>query len=312
MLEGIPPAERDSMKTHRYTPTAYQNVLGQAAPVLHLCPGDRVITSTADAHGYGKDYHQVAKKPNPMTGPFYVEGTEPGDTLIVRLESLVPNRDSGWTSSVLRPNVVEPLFVKALPEKEYRSWKLNPVDRTATSVDPKTGEEWLKLPFSPMLGCIGVAPPEQQSISTITCGTHGGNMDYRGIVEGVTLYFPVFTEGALLFLGDGHVLQSEGEISGTGIETSFDVQFTVDLVKGKTIAWPRGETVTHLFTMGNARPLETALQYAITEMLRWLESDFNLGIARANLLLGHMGELDVGNIISPDCTMVCKLRKDFL
>jgi amidase len=312
MLEGISPAERDSMKTHRYTPTAYHNVLGQAAPALHLSPGDRVITSTADAHGYGKDLNKVADKPNPMTGPFFVEGAEPGDTLTVRLESLIPNRGSGWTSSVLRPNVVEPLFVKTLPEKEYRTWRLDPVDRTASFVDPITGEEWLRLPFSPMLGCIGVAPPERQSISTMTCGTHGGNMDYRGIVEGVTLHFPVFTEGALLFLGDGHVLQSEGEISGTGIETSFDVQFTVGVMKGKTIAWPRGETATHLFTMGNARPLETALQYAITEMLRWLESDFSLDIPRASLLLGHMCELDVGNIISPDCTMVCKLSKDLL
>jgi acetamidase/formamidase len=300
------------MKTHRYTPTEYRNVLGPAKPVLRIAPGDRVITSTADAHGYDAHQKKTADSPNPMTGPFFIEGAEPGDVLTVRLESLEPNRDSGWTSSMLRPNVVEPLFVKTLPVKEYRTWKLDLQKRTASFIDPHTGVEWVKLAFSPMLGCIGVSPSREQSISTITCGSHGGNMDYRGIVEGVTLFFPVYTEGALLSLGDGHVLQSEGEISGTGIETSFDVQFSVDVVKGKTIAWPRGETVTHLFTMGNARPLETALQHAITEMLRWLENDFGLDIERASLLLGHAGELDVGNIISPDCTMVCKLRKDLL
>ena len=300
------------MKTHRYTPTEYRNVIGPAKPVLRIAPGDRVITSTADAHGYDAHQKKMADSPNPMTGPFFIEGAEPGDVLTVRLESLEPNRDSGWTSSVLRPNVVEPLFVRALPVKEYRTWKLDLQKRTASFVDPQTGVEWVKLAFSPMLGCIGVSPSREQSISTITCGSHGGNMDYRGIVEGVTLFFPVYTEGALLFLGDGHVLQSDGEISGTGIETSFDVQFSVEVVKGKTIAWPRGENVTHLFTVGNARPLETALQLAITEMLRWLENDFELDIERANLLLGHAGELDVGNIISPDCTMVCKLRKDLL
>ena len=299
------------MKTHRYEPHVYHNVLGPVEPVLRVKPGDRIITTTIDAHGYDGHLEKAADKPNPMTGPFHVEGAEPGDTLLVHLEKTCPNRDTGWTSSVFRPNVVEPLYVKNLPEKEYRDWKLDLEKRTVCYVDPD-GEEIVELPFAPMLGCIGVAPPEHQSISTITCGPHGGNMDYRGIGEGVTLHFPVFTQGALLFFGDGHAVQGDGEITGTGVETSFDVQCSVHLHKGKAISWPRGETLSRLFTIGNASPMEKALQCAITEMLRWLGEDFDMDIERASLILGQAAEFDVGNIISPDYTMVCKLRKDLI
>ena len=299
------------VKTHRYEPLVYHNVLGPVEPVLSIKPGDRIITSTIDAHGCDEHGQKVAENPNPMTGPFYVEGAEPGDTLLVHLDKICPNRDSGWTSSVFRPNVVEALYVKKLPEKEYRDWNIDLKKRTVHHVN-SDGKKIVELPFAPMLGCIGVAPPEHQSISTITCGPHGGNMDYRCIGEGVTLHFPVFTQGALLFFGDGHAVQGDGEITGTGVETSFDVHCTVQLRKDKAISWPRGETSNRLFTIGNASPMEKALQYAITEMLRWLEADFNIDIERAGLILGQAAEFDVGNIISPDYTMVCKLRKDLI
>jgi acetamidase/formamidase len=299
------------MKTHRFDPRVFYNVLGPVAPALHVNPGDRIVTSTLDAHGYDAQLKKRAEKPNPMTGPFYVEGAEPGDTLTVKLETLTPNRDTGWTSSVLRPNVVEPLFVRRLPDKEYRDWELNLSDKTLRHIDSK-GKTVLQLPFAPMLGCIGVSPPDRQSISTLTCGPHGGNMDFRGIVSGITLQFPVFTPGALLFFGDGHAVQGDGEITGTGVETSFDVACSTNLLKGRSISWPRIETTDRLLTIGNASPIERALQFAITEMLRWLEQDYDMDVERASLLLGQVAELDVGNIISPDCTMVCKLRKSFI
>src|SRR5439155_1554878 len=90
-----------------------------------------------------------------------------------------------------------------------------------------------ELKIDPMLGCFGVAPPRGQAISCATSGQYGGNMDYRGFTQGVTVYFPVFVPGALLHVGDGHAIQGDGEIVGTGIEISFDVQFTVQLLKGK-------------------------------------------------------------------------------
>ena len=303
--------ERARMKTHRHDPSVFYNVLGPVTPALHVNPGDRILTSTLDAHGYDGQLNKRAEKPNPMTGPFHVEGAEPGDTLTVTIENLAPNRNTGWTSSVLRPNVVEPLFVKRLPEKEYRDWELDLSDKTLRHINAE-GETVLQLPFAPMLGCIGVSPSDKQSISTLTCGPHGGNMDYRGIVPGVTLQLPVFTTGALLFFGDGHAVQGDGEITGTGVETSFDVTCTVDLHKGRSISWPRIETTDRLLTIGNASPIERALQCAITEMLRWLERDYEIDLEMASLILGQAAELDVGNIISPDCTMVCKLRKSFI
>ena len=131
-----------------------------------------------------------------------------------------------------------------------------------------------------MLGCFGVAPPLAQAISTATSGTYGGNMDYRRFGPGTTAYFPVFAPGALFFLGDGHFAQGDGEIVGTGIETSFEVEFTVSLRKGRTIGWPRGETAQHVFALGNARPLDQALQHATTEMIAWLAADYGLDAAR--------------------------------
>jgi acetamidase/formamidase len=137
-------------------------------------------------------------------------------------------------------------------------------------------------------------------------------MDYNGFVEGVTVYFPVFVEGALFFLGDGHARQGDGEIVGTGIEISFDVTFSVELLKGKTIQWPRAETATHILTVGNARPLDQCVEHATTEMIRWLREDYALDERSAHMILGQAVEYEVGNMYDPAYTMVCKVAKNVL
>ncbi len=126
------------------------------------------------------------------------------------------------------------------------------------------------------------------------------------------MYFPVFVPGALLHLGDGHALQGHGEIGGTGIEISFNVQFTVRLIKGKHIGWPRGENDEYIFTAGNARPLDQALQHATTEMMRWLQEDYGLDALGASLLLSQCVEYEVGNVFDPAYTMICKIPKKLL
>ena len=170
----------------------------------------------------------------------------------------------------------------------------------------------LSLPLAPMLGCFGVAPRGGQAISTATSGPYGGNMDYRGFVSGVTVYFPVFVPGALLFVGDGHALQGDGEIVGTGIEISFEVELTVHVQKGKRIFWPRGENRDHIFTVGNARPLDQCVQHATSEMLRWLQEDYQLDPLGANLLIGQCVQYDLGNMFDPAYTMVCKVPRQLL
>jgi len=271
-----------------------------------------MITTTIDAHGMDQHGNVVGSRPNPLTGPFYVEDAAPGDTLAVRFDHLAPNRDTGFTYTPVAPNVVEPGFVPELPPRQRVLWRLDRERQTATLAEPTPGLAALSLPLTPLLGCFGVAPAGGQAISTMTSGEHGGNMDYRGFVAGVTVYLPVFVPGALFALGDGHAMQGDGEIVGTGIETSFEVQFTVRVLKGKTIGWPRGEDADYIFTVGNARPLDQAVQHATTEMLRWLIADYGLNLAEAGTLLGQCVVYDLGNIYDPAYTMICKLPKRVL
>jgi len=305
------------MATHSFQPTRYYNAMGTYEPVLHIRDGDTIITTTVDAGGFDAGNEQVAARGNPQTGPFYIEEAEPGDTLVVVLDRIVPNRRIGWSNAVLAPNVVDPHSVSDLPRPDDGSWiradwEIDLAAGTATLATPATQLGRLTLPLEPMLGCFGVAPERGQAISTATSGPHGGNMDYRGFMSGVTVYFPVAVAGALLFVGDGHALQSDGEISGTGIEISMDVQFTVHVQKGKRIFWPRGENSDYIFTVGNARPLDQCVQHATSEMLRWLQGDYRLDPLGANLLMSQCARYDLGNVFDPAYTMVCKMQKHIL
>ncbi len=301
------------MAIHHFDPTIYYTAMGTFPPVLHISDGDTVQTRTVDARGQDAEMRVVAERGNPQTGPFFVEGAEPGDTLAVHFDRLRPNRRIGWTAASLAGNVVDPDFVTSLPqERGLAEWEVDLDAWTATLVKPDTKLGRFTIPLAPMLGCFGVAPPRGQAISTATSSTHGGNMDYRGFREGVTVYFPVFVPGALLFVGDGHATQGDGEIVGTGIEISFDVQFTVRLLKGKKIGWPRAEDDDFIMTAGNARPLDQALQHATTEMMRWLEEDYGLDARAASILLGQCVRYDVGNVYDPAFTMICKVEKKLL
>jgi len=301
------------MTIHRFDPTVYHNAIGTYAPALRIADGDTVQTTTLDARGQDANGQAVASRGNPQTGPFYVEGAEPGDTLAVRFDRLRPNRRHGWTATALAANVVDPDYVPDLQrDGSLARWEVDVDAWTATLLEPETALGRLTLPLDPMLGCFGVAPARGQAISTATSSTHGGNMDYRGFREGVTVYFPVFVPGALLFVGDGHAVQGDGEISGTGVEISFDVQLTVRLLKGKSIAWPRAEDDRHIMTVGNARPLDQALQHATTEMMRWLKEDYGLDARAGSLLLSQCVRYEVGNVYDPAYTMICKVEKELL
>ena len=235
--------------------------------------------------------------------------------LAVHFDKIWPNRDRAWASASIAPHVLDPAYLHdqpAAPERAIAEWHIDTEQATATLLSPGTALGHLVLPLDPMLGCFGVAPDRGQAISTATSGPYGGNMDYRGFRPGVTVFLPVFTEGALFFLGDGHARQGEGEIAGTGLEISMDVEFSVSLHPQASIRWPRGETADHLFTVGNARPLDQAVQHATTEMLHWLHDDLHLDELGAHILLGHCAEYDTGNVFDPAYTMVCKIGKNLL
>ena len=301
------------MAHREFVPQIYHRSMGLHEPVLHLDPGDTVSTTTLDAKGCDAEGRQVIERGNPMTGPFYIEGAEPGDTLTVTFDRLYPNRSRGWTATRIAPQVLEPGFVPQFDtEVEQAEWEVDLEAGTVRLVQPEGPLKGVELPLEPMVGCFGVAPPRGQSISTATSSTHGGNMDYRGFAQGVKVYLPVAVPGALFYLGDGHAVQGDGEIIGTGVEISFDVTFSVDLIKGPEIGWPRAESDEYIMTVGNARPLDQGVQHATTEMLHWLQGDFDLDARTAHLLLGQCVQYDVGNIFDPAYTMVCKVAKSVL
>ena len=300
------------MATHRFTATTWHNVLGTLPPALTVASGDTVITETIDAHGFDTEGVQRAPEPNPMNGPIFVDGAEPGDALKVEIISMVPTRGTGFTRSIVAANVIDPETVRNLPSRNMAIWAIDREALTVRLSEPVAGLENLVLPLAPMIGCFGVAPSLGQAISTATSGEYGGNMDYRLFGPGTTVRFPVSVPGALFFLGDCHAVQGDGEIVGTGVETTFEVTVRLTVEKKAGLVWPRGETAEDIFTIGNAGPLDQALQHATSEMLNWLASDYGLDRTAASHLLGQVVRYDVGNVFNPAYSMACRVAKKWL
>ncbi len=302
------------MATHVFVPQHYHVTLGSHEPVLHIASGDTVETTTVDSRGQDHTGTVVTRPGNPQTGPFYLDGAEPGDVVALRIDKLHSNRSTGWTRGVLASNVVDPDFVAQLPaDPELTLWDVDTKLGVARLHTPEPTLGKLEMPLDPMMGCFGTAPERGQAISTATSSSSGGNMDYRGFKPGVTVYFPVYAPGALIHVGDGHATQGDGEIVGTGIEISMDVAFTAWIHrKQQPILWPRADDGTYLLTAGNARPLDQALQHATTELLRWLVEDYRLTAREASLLLGQQVRYEVGNVFDPAFTLICKIDKRWM
>lgn len=302
-------------ETHRLIPQRFYNTFSAAhPPALRIKPGDRVVTKTVDAGGTDWEGKAVTRGPNPQTGPFYVEGAEPGDVLVVRIEKIETNRATAFSLSSLAPYTVDPDSLLRRDNRDRRvvTWTIDKASQTVRLDAPDLIPAGLTLPLRPMLGCVGVAPARKEAIATSTPGAFGGNMDYAGLTAGVTVMLPVYEDGALLFIGDGHARQGEGEVVGTGLETSMDVEFTVDVVKKKAIGWPRLENDTHIMVLGSARPLIEALQHATSEMQRWLVSDYGFSESGAAVLMGQALEYEIANVVDPSFTVVAKVRKAHL
>ena len=308
-------ATSQSPETHRFTPTTFYTTYSFAhPPALRIKPGDRVITRTIDAAGTDWNDKSVSPGGNPQTGPFYVEGAEPDDMLVVSIERIEPNRTTGYSGSLLAPYAVTPQSIAARTDRDAKRLIWN-IDKTKGIVSLDSSDirpARLELPLKPVLGCIAVAPARKEAIAAITPGAHGGNMDYAGMTAGVKLMLPVNEPGALLFLGDGHARMGEAEAAGTGVETSMDVEFTVTLVKKKTIAWPRLENDTHIMVLGSARPLLEAFQIATSEMERWLMADYGFSERGASAFMGQAMEYEIANVVDPNFTVVAKMRKSLL
>ena len=302
-------------ETHTLVPTVFYNTYSFAhPPVLRIKPGDRVVTKTIDAGGVDWNGKTVANGPNPETGPFYIEGAEPGDMIVVTIEKLETNRASAYSSSLLAPYTVDPQAIAARVDRDPKrtTWTIDKAKGVARLDQVEFQPGGIELPLKLMLGCIGVAPARKEAIGTSVPGAFGGNMDYASMGAGVKLMLPVNEPGALLFLGDGHARMGEGEVVGTGLETSLDVEFSVALVKKKTIAWPRLESDTHVMVLGSARPLLEAFQHATTELQKWLVADYGMTERGAQILMGQAAEYEIANVVDPNFTVVAKIRKSMV
>ena len=300
-------------KTHDFEPTAFHRVFSDAIPpVLHIFPGDTVRTWTVDAGGTDSKGVRRSLGGNPETGPFYVEGAFPGDTLVVKLTKVRLNRDSAISSGQIAGGALNPGY---LQRTRYRNdfdsdWTLDRQNGVARLKNPTERLKNYTVKLQPMLGCVAVAPPGHQSLRTGYPGTFGGNMDYNQIREGTTLYLPVSAPGALLFLGDGHAAQGDGELTGNALETSMDVEFTVDVIRGQSSGAPRAENDEYWMASGIGNSLTDALQLATTQLVNWLERDYKLDPNETAVVLGTAMHYDIAEVVDPLVHVVAKIRKD--
>lgn len=292
----------------------HRNFSGAIPPALRINPGDTIRTTTVDAGGFDAKGVRRSQGGNPETGPFYVEGAMPGDTLAIKFHRIRLNRHTAISGGRIVPGALTPGYFRnaRFDDKFDSDWKLDREGLTATLAKPTERLKNFRVKLQPMLGCVGVAPPANQSFRAGWLGPWGGNMDYNGLREGVTVYLPVYQEGAILFVGDGHAVQGDGELTGDALETSMDIEFTVDLVRGKATPGPRFESDEYLMASGIANSLQDAFQMATTELARWLERDYKLSPNESNVVLGTSVRYDIAEVVDPQFHIVAKVSKSVL
>ena len=289
-------------------------------PVARVKPGQRVVIHTEDAfesriktaEDLPSQALATAQFLNPQTGPIYVEGAEPGDTLVVRMESIEPNRDyavscyvpyfGGLTSTSLTRTLQE-----ALPEKVY-VWNLHEDDGGRYLLNEEIG---VRLPWEPFVGTIAVAP-DLEAISALSPGPFGGNMDVPDVRPGNKVYLPVWNEGALFYTGDCHARQGQGELCGVALEITSRVTVAFEIIKSGGIEWPRIESEDRLMIVGSARPMEDAARIAYAELIGWLEAEHGFSRLDAYQLLTQAGGLYVGNMVDTTYSLVASIDKRYL
>jgi acetamidase/formamidase len=301
-------------RTFDHNPDGFHPITSAAPPpALRIYPGDIVRTRTVDAYGMDEKGHPASMPGNPGTGPFYVEGAMPGDTVGIEILGLKTNRPTARMNTALDRRVLAPGYVPAPGAMKDYVWLLDPARGEAAPRTPSDKLKNFKMPLRPMLGVIGVALPGGMAMPNRDLGEWGGNLDYTEIREGTTLYLPVYQAGALIFMGDGHARQAHGEVAGQGLETSLAVEFRVKLLKRQVLEMqPWAENADYIMVSGIAGSLNDAMQLATTGLARWLKATYRLDDSEAAVVLGAALEFDVAEVVDPKFHMVAKIRKDVL
>jgi amidase len=297
-------------RVHDVKPDQFHHTFFHKHPVLKtIKSGDTVITYTIDAGGQDDQDVRRAPPSNPLTGPFFVEGAEPGDALVVHFQRIRMNRNWGWSNYRLGLFSLSQESIEGLYPRRYKDdlirpgrsdlipWDIDLQNQTVRLREPQSKTLAMQFPARPMLGCVGVAAPGDFAPTSGISGTYGGNMDYNELVEGVTVSLPVYHPGGLLFIGDGHALQADGEPMGTGVETSMDVMFTVAVRKKANLPGPRLENGDHLITIASqpefVSSLDRTVRVATSDMIHWLTTEFQVEPWAAHQLIGFQGRYDI-------------------
>ncbi|MGH9144509.1 MAG: acetamidase/formamidase family protein [Vicinamibacterales bacterium] len=310
-----------AQQTVRYEPSEadLKFVYATVAPVATLKPGDILDTKTVDAFGNvikkPGDTMAMVKGDNPLTGPFAIAGAEPGDTLVIRFLELAVDSNTGVGAlapgfGALNTTTYTPMLNPTLPEKIW----FYDIDARANQATFHALDSafTVKIPMQPFLGCIGVAPAGGEARSSVVPAEYGGNMDAPEARPGHTLYLPVNAPGALLYLGDGHAAQGDGEVAGTAIEVPLRVRLQVDLIKRKKIGWPRFENDASIMAVGAYRPLDDALRIAFTELIGWIHADYGVSEMDAYELLSKVAKIHLVEMVDPNYVVVASIDKRYL
>jgi acetamidase/formamidase len=291
-------------------PATFYNSFDHRHPVLaRIKPNEVVQTRTIDAGGIDENGKRGGVRGNPLTGPFYIEGAQPGDSIEVRFRRIRTNRDWGFSQFRLGLYSLTPDSIEGLYSPVHKpnsviegrdtivKWNIDRASGKVTLADPKSAVHKMEFQAIPMLGCVGVAAPGVFAPTSGISGNYGGNMDYNRVNEGNSVLLPVFHPGALLFIGDGHALQADGEPNGTGIETSMDVEFDVVLHKGRSLKNPRLTSPDFIASIGSqpefVSSLDHTLRLATSDMVDWLVSEYKMEPWAAHLLISYAGQYDI-------------------
>lgn len=281
-------------------------------PIAKVADGETVVIHTLDAfEGALKsekdDVGKVGPYLNPQTGPIYVEGAEPGDTLCVEIIKIEPDRDYAVSCNIKEfGGLVATSATRLLnPPLEEKIWIYKVMDGHLKCNDK------LDFPWKPFFGTIATAP-DLEAISALTPFDQGGNMDVKDVCKGNTIMLPVKVDGALMYIGDCHANQGDGELIGTALEINGKVTLKVSLIKGKKIKWPRIENDEYMMVVGSARPMEDAARIAYVELVKWMVEDYGWDELDAYEALGQCGEMYVGNMVDTYYSLVAKVKKKYV
>ncbi|TQS25048.1 acetamidase/formamidase family protein [Microbispora sp. KK1-11] len=311
-----------NVASYRPRPDDLSYTFGGRPAVESVAPGAVLELYTEDCfggrvRGAGDLPSQVCEFPylNPVTGPFHVEGAEPGDTLALHFVSIEPARD--WAVSTTFPHFGALTSTHTTPTLqpplEEAVWMYEvDAERRTVRYRARRGDFAVEMPLDPMHGTVGVAPAAAEARMTITPDAHGGNMDTPELRAGVTVYLGVNVPGALFAIGDGHCRQGHGEVCGTAVEAAMNTVVAVELIKGVVTPWPRLEDDRHIMSTGSARPLEDAYRISQHDLVTWTASLTGLDELDAYQLVSQGGEAPVGNVCDTNYTMVAKLPKAYL